>query len=163
MTRHAYVLLGALVGVLLVGAPAAAEVEWRSVSCATGAMTAATGGGGIHVTGWIQPCPESPAAQGETFAVTYYGAEFGAPMELLAYATPDGRTTFEASLYLRTYEVAAMCLTFSSSGRLSCLSIAGDDAGEPVIAEIPTHDPLVTVPVRPYPVNPIIVACGTCV
>jgi hypothetical protein len=165
MTRRAYAVLAALVGTLLAAAPASADpFEWHSVSCATGAMTAATEGGGVRVTGWIQPCPESPA-RNELFAVMYYGAEFGTPMDLSFYATPSGPTPFGGDLRRTTFELTAVCLTFSEQGRLSCLGVTAGDGGEPVLAEISTDDPRVTVPVRrtvprPGTSHP---GCGTCV
>jgi hypothetical protein len=173
MTRRVHAVLAAAVLAMLMAmtaaTPAAANVNpWRPLPCATGAMTAeALPRKLVHVTGWIQPCAESPAA-GETFAVIYYGSTLGGPRRLLGYADPVAPT--HVSGYLDKMPpgqgMRAVCLAFSETGRLSCVGIAvGDDPDRLVVTPIPVDHPMVLIPIDVPKflgaiTNP---TCGTCV
>jgi hypothetical protein len=161
-------VLAALAGALVGPPPAAADTVWRTVPCATGAMAAeALPGRVVHVTGWIQPCAGSPAST-ETFAVIYYGSSLGGPRRLLSYADPVAPTQFSGHLDKMPpgQIMRAVCLTFSETGRLSCVTVAvGDDPDRLVVTPIPVDDPPVLVPIDvPRYLGPIAnPTCGTCV
>jgi hypothetical protein len=145
-------------------------VPWQTAPCATGAMTAhAVPGRLVEVSGWIMPCPGTPAPGPARYAVVYFGPAAGTPGRALRYTDPADRTTFAGRL--NTFRPAALptaaCLAFSPTGLLSCVSIdTGDDPDLLVVTPIPTDHPRVSVPVLgmirnefgdpdPY--------CGTCV
>lgn len=171
--RRHYPLLAAVVGVLLLVAPAArADTDecWTiRPPCATGAITSyqlePTHQGGdtiIRLAGWSALCPPegepglSPAA-GTAFGLILYSSTGGWLARLTEYGSLTAPQEFSYQVNYTSERplgpVTAACLVHDYDKRLSCVAV--DFTQSPIVFPIAVDDDRVLVP--------ILVPCAQCV
>jgi hypothetical protein len=145
------------------------ELEWISVSCATGGFDNVRAGGDpaapiVRIDAFIRPC--QVPGRNTRFAFTLYTSE-GFHGTLRPYDGGDvGSTTsfsgvLDYSKYREAGEPRALCVSYGPRSRAACVELdtLGRD-GLPVGAPVDTDDPRVAMPAQVRaPTDP---HCGTC-
>jgi hypothetical protein len=165
IARIAVLVVTAAAALVSVAGPAAADTS--ITTCANGAITQYTGldDTRIELAAWMQPCAgTNPAPYFGITAFTSTSGIYDAPWPFVA---DRHKPTFIKPLITSiaaqpVSAYTAICLAYSTTGKVSCLAVGGGNGVTIALKPIPTTDPLVALPTRQGSAGPD-PTCGTCV
>ena len=165
IARIAVLVVTAAAALVSITEPASAATV--VTTCANGAITQYAGLDATHIViaGWMQPCEgTNPNPYFGVTAFTSTSGIYDAPWPFVADRHKPTifkqEITSMAAQPVDAYQ--AICLAYSTTGKVSCLMIGGGKGSTLTLTPIPLTDPRVQLPVRQGSAGPD-PTCGTCV